>query len=73
MQNETDNTKARTGESALRDITEEELKAVLAGHVQWLDSKKSEGRAASLEGCNLKGAVLLGVNLKSANLRGAFL
>jgi len=33
MQSETNNAKIQIGESALRDIAEEELKAILADHV----------------------------------------
>ncbi len=60
-------------ETALREVSKDDLKLILTGHARWLDSGKTEGQPANLEGYNLRGAVLLGANLKGANLKGAYL
>jgi len=62
----------------LREISEEELKKVIAAHKEWVESEGKEGKRADLSRtdlskANLIGAVLRGADLKKANLQGAHL
>ena len=62
-----------------REVSEEELKRILADHREWLDTrfekdvrgKRADLSRADLQGANLERANLQGANLKRANLQGA--
>ena len=47
-------------------VSDEELKAILADHVEWLETKGNEGTRVHLRKANLEGA-----DLREAN-RGSF-
>ncbi len=51
-----------------KEVSETELKRVLAAHAKWIQPAGKEGAQANLVGANLEGA-----NLVGANLEGAFL
>ncbi len=55
----------------LREVSEEDLKRILAAHETWVESDKKEGARAALTDVNLQGAGLEGANLQGANLRFA--
>ena len=52
-------------------MTNEELTAILAAHIVWVETEGRNGMRADLEGANLEGANLRGANLGGANLGGA--
>jgi hypothetical protein len=56
---------------ALRTITPEQLKHILAQHKLWCETDGREGERANLCGANLYRANLYGANLRKANLCGA--
>jgi len=51
-------------------MTKEQLKEILAAHLEWLAGAR-EGKRAHLGGADLCGADLRGVNLRDADLHGA--
>ncbi len=51
-------------------MTQEDLKAVLAAHSEWL-ADNSKGAKANLKGADLSNADLSGADLSNANLSGA--
>ncbi len=60
----------------LREVSEEELKQILAAHETWLETDGGEGERADLsrtelQGANLIGAKLQGADLYRAKLQGA--
>ncbi len=55
----------------LREVSEEELRQILAAHETWLETGGEEGEPADLSRANLQGADLGFANLQSANLRSA--
>ena len=55
----------------LREISKDELEAILAAHERWLESHGKEGQKANLRRANLQGAELAGANLQGAELAGA--
>ncbi len=62
----------------LREVSEDELKRILAAHKTWLETDGEKGKQADLADANLQGAALTGANLQgafltSANLQGAYL
>ncbi len=62
----------------LRELSEDELREILAQHHRWLQSKGKEGKRAVLRRADLQGAVLGGANfqqgdLKHINFQGAVL
>ena len=65
MGKETENKK-----TILHEISKDDLKKILANHSLWLSSRGAEGQPVNLEGHNLRGAVLVGIDLKKANLKG---
>ena len=56
---------------ALRDISVDELVAILADHKKWLETNGEEGKQADLERANLQKIVLPRVNLERAILCSA--
>jgi len=54
-----------------REVSQEELKQILAAHKKWLESKGKEGKQAFLRKANLQKADLAGANLQKADLAGA--
>ncbi len=62
---------ARDEGAELREVSEEELKQILAAHKTWLEPGEGKGRQADLSRANLQGADLGFANLQSANLRSA--
>ncbi len=58
-------------EQPLREISKDELEAILAAHERWLESHGREGQKANLRRANLQGAELAGANLQGAELAGA--
>ncbi len=63
-------------EVELREVSEEDLKRILAAHETWLETGGEKGKQADLSrtdlpGANLFEANLRGANLREANLRGA--
>ncbi len=52
----------------LREVSEDELKQILAAHKTWLQTKPKMGKQADLSRTDLQGASLV-----SANLQGAYL
>ena len=67
MEKETNN------QTALHEVSKNDLKSILINHSLWVSSGGKKGRPANLAGYNLRGVVLLGENLKKANLQGAYL
>ncbi len=59
--------------SDIRKISKEEIKSILDNHINWLNSKRTEGEAADFRKVYLKGVVLMGANLKQANFQEATL
>ncbi len=57
----------------LREVSEDELKRILAAHEKWLESDGKEGEKANLARTNLIRANLQEANLFGANLQGAYL
>ena len=57
----------------LREVSEEELKQILAAHGLWLASDGKDYERADLTEINLQGANLEGAYLMDANLQGAYL
>ncbi len=55
----------------LREVSEDELKQILAAHQTWLETGGEKGKQADLSRTDLQGAALVGANLVSANLQGA--
>lgn len=65
----------------MKNITKEELKAILTSHQLWIDSKEQQGTRANLDLTNLEGmdfayanlqnAFLENANLQNANLQNA--
>ncbi len=60
----------------LREVSEEELKQILAAHETWLETGGEKGKQANLSRTDLQGADLVVANLQeahlgSANLQGA--
>ena len=59
----------------LREVSDEELKQILAAHETWLETRGEKGKAdlsrTDLQGANLLRANLQEANLGSANLQGA--
>ena len=55
----------------LREVSEEDLKLILAAHKTWLETDEKEGKQADLSRTNLQGADLSGANLQGADLRSA--
>ncbi len=60
-------------EPPYKEVSETELKRVLAEHEKWLQTDGEEGVQAKLQGANLQDAKLQGANLQDANLYGAYL
>ena len=56
-----------------REVSEEELKRILADHQEWLETNGEKGIRADLEGAELSGAKLQGAYLLGADLQGAYL
>lgn len=59
---------------ALRQISEDELKSILAQHEMWLEARNTgyeHGQRADLISANLQGADLISANLPGADLAGA--
>ncbi len=52
----------------LREVSEEELKRILAAHAKWLETDRKEGEKADLSRTNLQEANLRHANLQEANL-----
>ncbi len=52
----------------LREVSEEELKQILATHETWLETGGEKGKQANLSRTDLQGASLSGANLREANL-----
>ena len=55
----------------LREVPEEEFRAILEAHEKWLASGGNEGEWADLHGTKLPAIKIVGVNLQGANLDGA--
>ncbi len=55
----------------LREVSEEELKRILAAHETWLETGGEKGKQADLSRTDLRGAILWGTNLQKANLGSA--
>ena len=58
-------------EPQYKEVSETELKRVLAEHEKWLQTDGEEGVQAKLTGANLQRANLGGAYLQGANLTGA--
>ena len=58
-------------EKEYQDISEEELKAILERHKEWLESEGESGAKAYLHRADLGGADLLGAHLSGARLNDA--
>ena len=54
-----------------RKINREELCAVLAGHLEWLESSREHGSRADLKFCDLSGMNLQQARLEDADMEGA--
>jgi uncharacterized protein YjbI with pentapeptide repeats len=59
------------GSTALLEIDEERLQAVLQDHARWVQSGGAAGRRANLRRTHLRGRALAGADLRGANLSGA--
>ncbi len=57
----------------LREVSEEELKQILAAHETWLETDGEEGKRADLSRTDLQDANLESAILREANLQGAIL
>ncbi len=55
----------------LHEVSEEELKQILAAHETWLETGGEKGKQADLSRTDLQGARLIGAKLQGANLREA--
>ena len=55
----------------LREVSEEELKQILAAHETWLETGGEKGKQADLSRTDFQGADLGGANLQGADLGGA--
>ncbi len=55
----------------LREVSEDELKQILAAHKKWVETDGKEGRRAHLSHANIRGANLRDANLQGADLRFA--
>ncbi len=55
----------------LREVSEEELKQILAAHETWLETGGEKGKQADLSRTDLREATLIDANLQGANLRFA--
>ncbi len=55
----------------LREVSEDELKGILAAHARWLESGEKEGEKADLSKTNLRVANLRDANLRRADLTEA--
>ena len=55
----------------LREVSEEELKQILAAHKTWLETGGDEGKQADLSRANLQDANLVSASLQNANLVSA--
>ncbi len=55
----------------LREVSEDELKQILAAHEMWLETGGEKGKRADLSHANLQEAELVGAKLQGANLQGA--
>ncbi len=53
-------------EPQYREVSEEELKRILADHQRWLETKGKESTRANLEEADLQGAKLFGAELQGA-------
>jgi len=58
-------------EPPYKEVSETELKRVLAEHEKWLQTDGEEGAQANLREADLQGADLHGAKLQSADLRDA--
>jgi len=58
-------------EPQYKEVSETELKRVLAEHEKWLQTDGEEGAQANLTGAKLQRANLRDADLQGANLRGA--
>jgi uncharacterized protein YjbI with pentapeptide repeats len=58
-------------EKKMREISDDELKKILAEHKKWIESNREEGGPADLSDTNLRGRKLKGANLSHGNLLGA--
>jgi uncharacterized protein YjbI with pentapeptide repeats len=54
-----------------REVSQEELKQILAAHQKWIESDGKEGNQADLIKANLEKADLFQANLQEADLMGA--
>ena len=52
----------------LREVSEEDLKRILAAHETWVETDGKEGERADLSRTNLQGADLVVANLQKAHL-----
>ena len=57
-----------TGESGLRELSQDQLSAILDAHKLWVESEGKEGEQADLGKVNLQEAKLEGANLQEAKL-----
>ncbi len=57
----------------LREMSEDELKQILAAHKTWRETDGEKGREADLSRTDLQGADLRRANLRKANLQGSYL
>ena len=55
----------------LREVSEEELKQILAAHKTWLERGEEKGEQADLSRTDLQGVDFSGTNLRKANLQEA--
>ncbi len=55
----------------LREVSEEELKQILAAHETWLETGGEKGKQADLRDADLREAKLPYANLRGAHLQGA--
>ncbi len=67
---------AQDEDAKLREVSEEELKLILAAHETWLKTDREKGKQAdlsrtNLQGADLRDAKLQGADLRRANLQGA--
>ncbi len=57
---------AQEEDTELREVSEEDLKQILAAHKTWIETYAEEGKQADLSRTDLQGARLSGVNLQGA-------
>ena len=55
----------------MKTFSQDQLKAILGAHSEWVKCGGQKGGRANLSGANLEGAYLEGANLEGANLKGA--